>query len=217
MTRRQEKQLLLGELILFGLAMPDPNELMDPELRKLDTILDDEELLDAVVERLRRRHPQSHRRGRKSTPADVVLRLLVLKHLRNWSFERLEWEVTGNVAYRQFCRIGCGKVPDSTTMVRYGMLLDESVLQSIFDRLLQKARERKVTRGVKSAPALQSQHSSFGCGPRTGGVHKRLALSRPPHGATPRQVSSVAGAYPRCEAALSHNRVESTSGECDAR
>jgi transposase, IS5 family len=91
MTRRQEKQLLLGELILFGLAMPDPNELMDPELRKLDTILEDEELLDAVVERLRRRHPQSHRRGRKSTPADVVLRLLVLKHLRNWSFERLEW------------------------------------------------------------------------------------------------------------------------------
>ena len=30
------------------------------------------------------RHPHSRTRGRKGTPAEVVLRLLVLKHLQNW-------------------------------------------------------------------------------------------------------------------------------------
>jgi IS5 family transposase len=53
----------------------------------------------------------------------------VHEHVRNWSYERLQWEVTGNVAYRDFCRIGGHKVPDAKTMVRYGLLLDESVLE----------------------------------------------------------------------------------------
>ena len=41
-------------------------------------------------EALGRRHPKSGRRGRLGAPADVVLRLLVLKHVRNWSEEFFE-------------------------------------------------------------------------------------------------------------------------------
>jgi len=37
-----------------------------------------------VYEALARRWTHSRTRGRRGTPADVVLRLLVLKHVRNW-------------------------------------------------------------------------------------------------------------------------------------
>jgi IS5 family transposase len=123
MTRRRNTQLALTELVL-ATALGKPEDLMDPILRFIDAALEDEALVDQVHEVLRRRHAQSARRGRRGTPAEVVLRLQVLKHLKDWSYQQLEWEVRGNVAYRHFCRIHTGKVPDSTTMVRHGQLLD---------------------------------------------------------------------------------------------
>src|SRR6187399_2284825 len=134
-TRRRHRQATFSDVMLFGGALPAPEELMDPRMRRIDEMLDDPMLVDMVVEALRRRRPQSARRGRPSTPAEVVLRLLVLKHLRGWSYEALQWEVTGNVVYRRFCRIDAGVVPDAKTMVRYGQLLDERVLRPLFDRL----------------------------------------------------------------------------------
>ena len=50
-----------------------------------DQVLDDEEILTVVYEALGKRHLLSRTRGRKGTSAEVVLRLLVLKHVRNWS------------------------------------------------------------------------------------------------------------------------------------
>jgi IS5 family transposase len=32
--------------------------------------------------------------------------MLLLKHVRNWSYDGLEREVRCNLAYRDFCRIG---------------------------------------------------------------------------------------------------------------
>src|SRR5438046_6510806 len=100
MTRRREGQRGFGQVVLFGLLGP-PETLLDPVLRRIDRLLDDEALVDAVWRALRGRYPQSARRGRPATPAEVVMRLLVLKHLKGWSYEQLEWEVRGSVAYRQ--------------------------------------------------------------------------------------------------------------------
>ena len=133
--------------MLFGGSLPKPRALMDPHLRRIDELLDDGELVDSVVDALRRRHGRSATRGRPSTPAEVVLRMLVLKHLRQWSYEELEWEVGGNLVYRHFCRIDAGTVPDSKTMVRYGQLLDERVLQPLFDRIVRLAIDGGATRG----------------------------------------------------------------------
>src|SRR6266536_1284530 len=99
MTRRRDGQQGLGEVILFGL-LGRPEQLLEPTLRRIDALLDDEELVDGVWRALRGRRPASARRGRPSTPAEVVLRLLVLKQLKGWSYEQLEWEVRGSVAYR---------------------------------------------------------------------------------------------------------------------
>src|SRR5512145_896788 len=103
MVRRRDGQRGLGEVVLFGL-LGEPETLLEPALRRIDTVLDDEALLDGVWRALRARRPQSARRGRPGTPAEVVLRLLVLKHLKGWSYEQLEWAVTGNLVYRRFCR-----------------------------------------------------------------------------------------------------------------
>jgi IS5 family transposase len=149
MTTRRHGQTSLADLWLFGAKIPPAEQLLDPQLRHLDALLDDAELVDEVVELMRRRHPQSARRGRGSTPAEVVLRLLVLKHVRGWSYEALQWEVTGSLAYRHFCRIDAGTVPDAKTMVRYGQLLDEAFLRSLLERIVRAARERGVTAGRK--------------------------------------------------------------------
>src|SRR6187200_441388 len=149
MIRKRAGQRSFSDAILFGAHIPDPKTLLDPVLRQLDEVLESDDLVDEVLDALRKRHPQSSRRGRPGTPAEVALRLLVLKHVRQWSFEELQWEVTGNVAYRAFCRIDSGKVPDAKTMIRINQAIDEATLQRVFERLVDEAKRRKVTRGRK--------------------------------------------------------------------
>ena len=69
-------------------------------------VLGDKQIVAAVYEALAKRHPQSRTRGRPGTPAEVVLRLLVLKHMRNWSYGVLEREVRANLVYRDLTRVG---------------------------------------------------------------------------------------------------------------
>jgi IS5 family transposase len=112
-----------------------------------DRILNDDVLLAAVYEALARRHPKSRTRGRRGAPAEMVLRLLVLKHLRNWSYATLEREVRGNLVYRDFTRIGGGKVPDAKTMGRWGVALGPAVIEQLHGRLIAIAREQEVVEG----------------------------------------------------------------------
>jgi IS5 family transposase len=83
------------------------------------------------------------------TPAEVVLRMLALKHLKDWSYDDLEREVTGSLVYRRFCRIDAGKVPDAKTMVRLGQVVDGSTLRELLQRLVAMATAAGVTRGRK--------------------------------------------------------------------
>ena len=136
MIRRRKTQLSIDDLLAFG-PHRSARELLDPRLRGIDEALDDAELVDGVFDALAQRHPQSGRHGRPGTPAEVTLRMLVLKHLRSWSYEELEWEVRGSLAYRYFCRIGMGSVPDAKTMVRLGHLLEGEALRQVFDRVVE--------------------------------------------------------------------------------
>jgi IS5 family transposase len=84
------------------MIVPDGDQLWDPELRRIDEVLEDARLIDTVEEALKRRRPKSRLRGRPGTPAAVVLRLLVLKHVYNWSFADCVREVRGSLIYRTF-------------------------------------------------------------------------------------------------------------------
>ena len=120
MVRRAYRQRSLVEVLL-----PDTDKLWDPTLRQIDALLDDDVLVDRVTEALAQRHPHSRRRGRLGTPAAVVLRMLVLKHLYDWSFDECEREVRGSLVYRAFCRIDGERVPDAKTLIREAQLTVE--------------------------------------------------------------------------------------------
>src|SRR5213593_4630816 len=142
MVRRAHRQRSVFEVLL-----PDGDKLWDPVLERIDAALDDEALVDLITAALAQRYPLSQRRGRLGTPAVVVLRMLVLKHLYEWSFAECERVVRGSLVYRAFCRIDCERVPDAKTLIRLAALLGPAVLKNIVERLVYLARERRVVRG----------------------------------------------------------------------
>jgi len=78
---------------------------MEPELAALDRLLDDDELFLAVKADLSRRRPNCARLGRRSTPVEVILRMLIVRRLYDWSFEATERNVSDSLLLRQFCRL----------------------------------------------------------------------------------------------------------------
>jgi len=174
MVRRAYRQRSLVEVLL-----PDSDKLWDPALRRIDTLLDDDVLTDRIADALARRHPQSQRRGRYGTPATVVLRMLVLKHLNDWSFDECEREVRGSLVYRAFCRIDGERVPDAKTLIRLTHLLDGAVLKDVLARLVELGRRQRVIRGRRRRrdehPSSDGRHAA---GRRSAGGHPHSAASR---------------------------------------
>jgi IS5 family transposase len=98
---------------------------------------------------LAKRCKKSKTRGRKATPAEVVLRMLLLKHVRDWSFEVLSREVRANLVYREFTHIGAAKVPDEKTMGNLARQLGPEAIEKLNQRMVEIAVENKVTAGRK--------------------------------------------------------------------
>jgi IS5 family transposase len=125
-------------------AVPDWQEAWMPHA---DVLLADDQIVAAVYEALGRRHPQSRTRGRRGTSAETVLRLLVLKHLRNWSYQTLEREVRTNLLYRAFTRVGGGLTPDAKTMGRWGVAVGPETIAAVHRRLVALAQTHGVVEG----------------------------------------------------------------------
>jgi len=56
--------------------------------------------------------------------------MLIVKYVRNWSYEIVEREVRADVVYRSFCRIGMAKVPDEKTLLRLGQAIGPDTAES---------------------------------------------------------------------------------------
>jgi IS5 family transposase len=140
-VRRQQRSF--GD----GFIRETVDELWEGWMRQADAILADEELLAAVHHALQQRRPHSRTHGRPGTPAEVVLRMLLLKHIRDWSFADLEREVRGNLLYREFTRVGAEKVPDAKTLGRLAQALGPEVIEKIHARIIALAHERAVVQG----------------------------------------------------------------------
>ena len=145
MIEMRRRQLSFGD----GLIAGEVSDLREDWMTHADTVLADEEIIAAVYEALVKRHPKSRCRGRRGAPADMVLRLLILKHIRNWSYEELEREVRANLVYRDFTHVGGGKMPDAKTMGRWGLALGPQVLKQIHERVVKIARDKGVTAGPR--------------------------------------------------------------------
>jgi transposase, IS5 family len=130
-----------------GLIQQEVGPLWEEWMREVDQLLADRELVQIVYEALARRWPQSRTRGRPGTPAEVVLRLLLLKHMRNWSYWVLEREVRANLVYRQFTRVGAHKVPDAKTLGRLAIALGPEIIEQIHARVVAIACQKRIVRG----------------------------------------------------------------------
>src|SRR5215469_16468171 len=130
-----------------GLIAAEIRDLHESWMTHADQVLADPQIIATVYEALAKRHPQSRTRGRRGAPAEVVLRLLVLKHMRNWSYGVLEREVRANLVYRDFTRVGGEKMPDAKTIGRWGVAVSPGVIREIHDRMVQIARQDGQTAG----------------------------------------------------------------------
>src|SRR5882672_12267315 len=143
MIEMRRAQLSFGD----GLIDEEVSDLREDWMKHADVVLSDEDIVAAVYEDLARRHPKSRSRGRRGAPAEMVLRLLILKHSRNWSYAVLEREVRANLVYRDFTRVGAGKTPDAKTMGRWGVAVGPQVIKQIHQRIVQIAQAKEVTQG----------------------------------------------------------------------
>jgi IS5 family transposase len=118
-------------------------------MRHADQALEDEALLLIIQQELSKRCKKSKTRGRPGTTSEIILRMLLLKHFRDWSFEDLTREVRANLVYREFTRIGGGKVPDDKTMSRLARQLGPKAAEKLHQRVVEIAVEKKVAQGRK--------------------------------------------------------------------
>jgi transposase, IS5 family len=120
-----------------------------PELKKINTYLEDEKLYRLIRDDLGKRYPRTKETGRNSTPVEVVLRMLVVKRLYSYSYAETERVVRDSLSLRQFCRVYLNDVPDEKTLIRWANVIQPRTLEKFNERIMQLAVERKVTSGRK--------------------------------------------------------------------
>jgi transposase, IS5 family len=129
--------------------VPELAQQTDPVLQQLDRLLEDDRLYQQVRANLGRRYPLTLVVGRHSTPGETILRLLVVKHLYNWSYRETEERVADSLILRWFCRIYFQAVPDFSTLQRWAQTIQPETLHALNDRVVVLARRAKVTKGRK--------------------------------------------------------------------
>lgn len=130
-------------------VVPQLSQAIDPVLTQLNALLADDALFQQVKADLSHRYPHTTQTGRPSTPIEVILRMLVIKHLYGWSYAQTERWVSDSLVLRDFCRIYFQAVPDDTTLIRWANLITPATLHGLLDHVVALAQQHKVTRGRK--------------------------------------------------------------------
>src|ERR1700726_3427394 len=129
--------------------VPEVATQTDPVLKRLDQLLEDDQLYKRVRADLGQRYRFTLVHGRHSTPVEVILRMLICKHLYQWSFKETEERIKDSLILRWFCRVYFARVPDETTLLRWLHTLRPETLHQLNDRVVQLAVQAKVTKGRK--------------------------------------------------------------------
>src|SRR5579885_3589628 len=111
--------------------VPEVAAEIDPVLKTLNTLLDDDQLYEQVRADFGQRYQHTLVHGRHSTPVEVLLRMLILKHLYQWSYKETEKRVADSLVLRWFCRVYFAPVPDATTLFRWTQTLQEPTLHTL--------------------------------------------------------------------------------------
>jgi IS5 family transposase len=137
-----------ASLFYFAFAK-EVSAIKDVTLDELDTLLQDKELLALTSQKLGGRHLRSKDFGRPGIAPDRLLRCVVLKHLKSWSFRELEYELRHSLLYRRFTRFFEDPIPDFTSFSRTFALFGPEGTHQVHQRVVAKAQEQKLARGRK--------------------------------------------------------------------
>jgi IS5 family transposase len=137
------------EINKFFIGIQELMSEMDTQLAHIDQILGDDELYQMVRRDLEQRHPLTQWTGRPSTPVEVILRMLVVKHLYGLSYEKTEQYVKDSLVLRRFCRVYLEAVPDHSTLNKWALTIRSETLQALNVRVVKLATELRVTSGRK--------------------------------------------------------------------
>jgi len=144
MLRLDYPEIEFGQLSLLESLIPQDALKLPPDLEKADQILMDERFEEPFIEKF------NITIGRGSVPVRVYIRLMLLKHSNEWSYETLERQVNQNLVLKKFCRIPLNKsAPDSTTLIKLNQKYGEDIIKELNQQLMKKLVNRKIIRGRK--------------------------------------------------------------------
>src|SRR5258706_16307365 len=129
--------------------VPQAASRLDPVLKALDGLLEDDQLYQQVRADFGKRSCFTLVHGRPSTPVEVLLRMLICKHLYQWSYQETVKQVYDHLLLRWFCRVYWADVPDASTLFRWEQTLRPETLHTLNDRVVQLAAQARVTKGRK--------------------------------------------------------------------
>src|ERR1700688_4509504 len=135
---------------LFAFAFfKEAAAISEPMLDSLDWLLEDPQLLALSAQALASRSPRSNQAGREGIAPDRLLRCIVLKHIKGWSYRELHRELRASLLYRRFTRFYEDPIPDFSNLCRAFSLFGKQGTQQIHQRLVQQATEAAIIAGKK--------------------------------------------------------------------
>ena len=145
---------MLGKMVrpasLFAFAFfKEAATISDPILDPLDCLLEDPVLLALSSEALAKRSRCSNKAGREGIAPDRLLRCVVLKHIKGWSYRQLHRELRASLLYRRFTRFYEDPIPDFSNLCRAFALFGKQGTEQIHQRIVQQAQEAAIIAGNK--------------------------------------------------------------------
>ena len=135
---------------LFAFAFfKEAAAIADPILDPLDCLLEDPELVALSTRALAKRSPGSNKAGREGIAPDRLLRCVVLKHIKGWSYRELHHELRASLLYRRFTRFYEDPIPDFSNLCRAFALFGKEGTERIHQRIVQQAQEAAIIAGKK--------------------------------------------------------------------
>jgi transposase, IS5 family len=135
---------------LFAFAFfKEAAAIRDPTLDLVDRLLEDPELLALSTQALAKRSPGSKKVGREGIAPDRLLRCVVLKHIKGWSYRELYRELRASLLYRRFTRFYEDPIPDFSNLCRAFALFGKEGTEQVHQRIVHQANEANIIAGKK--------------------------------------------------------------------
>ena len=140
---REVKKMLRFDIQQISFAdylIPEELTMLDYELSIIDEYLNDEKIVQPFIEYFHKKH------GRPSTPLQVYIRMMFIKHMYSLSYEELHQRVTDSIKWRRFCHIPLdARVPDGSTLCKLTKLFGSDTLDKLNKIIIAKAvKEKKI-------------------------------------------------------------------------